>query len=63
MIPLLTVVGWGLRREAKKPRRKPADPEEMRQVAADMARLSRTIARMAECEQSAKQQEKVRSSA
>lgn len=51
MFPVLAVLGWTLYREARKPPRKPASPEEMRQVAADLARLSRTIARMAETEE------------
>ena len=42
---------WVMHRDRKRPPRKPADPEEMRQVAADLARLSRTIARMAETEE------------
>jgi hypothetical protein len=57
MFPTLAAVGWTMYREAKKPPRKPADPEEMRQVAADLARLSRTIARMAETEEPAAKEE------
>lgn len=69
MIPLVAAIGWALRREAKKPRLSPLDPERVRQISAQLASLSRAVARLADQEDAAAQpaaqtqQEEVRSSA
>lgn len=66
MIPLFGAIGWGLHREAKKPRLGPVDPEQVRRISAELASLSRAVARLADPEEPANQQqeeEEVRASA
>ncbi|HWL34790.1 MAG TPA: hypothetical protein VNQ77_01225 [Frankiaceae bacterium] len=63
-VPASLITYLTVRREERKPRLPPVDPEEARRISAELASLSRAIARLADPEEpAAQQQEEVRSSA
>lgn len=63
-VPATLLTFLTVRREERKPRLAPVDPDEARRISAELASLSRAIARLADPDKpAAQQQEEVRSSA